>query len=149
MKIVTAEQMRHIDHTAADMGLTTEILMENAGRAVAEETINLMGKIVGKNVLVLVGPGNNGGDGLVAARYLEEAGARVTLYLSGNRPIDDKNYQLTQERKITTLNMDQDEHFAKLDKVLSSSDVSIDALFGTGRSRTIERKIQTGNDKDK
>jgi hydroxyethylthiazole kinase-like uncharacterized protein yjeF len=142
MKIVTAEQMRHIDRTAADMGLTTEILMENAGRAVAEETKKLMGKIVGKNVLVLVGPGNNGGDGLVAARYLEEAGARVTLYLSSNRPIDDKNYQLTQERKITTLNADQDEHFAKLDKVLSSSEVAIDALFGTGQSRTIEGKFK-------
>jgi NAD(P)H-hydrate repair Nnr-like enzyme with NAD(P)H-hydrate epimerase domain len=61
MKVVTAEQMREIDRRAASVGLTTEILMENAGRAVAEEIKKLVGSVVGKHVLVIVGPGNNGG----------------------------------------------------------------------------------------
>ena len=86
MKVVTAEQMREIDRSAASVGLTTEILMENAGRAVAEETRRLIGGVIGKHILVIVGPGNNGGDGLVAGRYLEDWGAEVNLYLCGQRP---------------------------------------------------------------
>ena len=65
MKVVTAEQMRQIDHIAADIGLTTEILMENAGRAVTDGTKKLLGGVIGKHILILTGPGNNGGDGLV------------------------------------------------------------------------------------
>src|SRR4030042_4659149 len=100
MKVVTAEQMRQIDRSAAAIGLTTEILMENAGRAVAEETKKLLGSVIGKHILVLTGPGNNGGDGLVAARYLEDWGANVSLYLCSQRSPDDANFKLVQERKI-------------------------------------------------
>jgi hydroxyethylthiazole kinase-like uncharacterized protein yjeF len=138
MKIVTAEQMRQIDRSAADIGLTTEILMENSGRSVAEETKKLLGDIKGKRILIMVGPGNNGGDGLVAACYLREASAEVTLYLCCQRTTGDKNYKLTQEKKINTINADQDRDFAKLEKELASSEVVIDSVFGTGRSRIIE-----------
>jgi len=81
MKVVTAEQMRKIDNAAASIGLSTETLMENAGRAMAEETRQLIMNVVGKSVLVIVGTGNNGGDGLVADRYLEDWGAAVRIYL--------------------------------------------------------------------
>jgi hydroxyethylthiazole kinase-like uncharacterized protein yjeF len=138
MKVVTAEQMRQIDHSAADIGFTTEILMENAGRAVAEETKKLLGSVIGKHVLILTGPGNNGGDGLVAARYLEDLGAEVCLYLCSQRSTDDKNFKLTQDRNITTINAEQDKNFTRLNKCLVTSEVVIDAIFGTGRSRTIE-----------
>ncbi|HJX03200.1 MAG TPA: NAD(P)H-hydrate epimerase, partial [Dehalococcoidia bacterium] len=77
MKVLTSDQMRQLDRNAESIGLTTEILMENAGRAVAEETSRLVGDVIGKNILVLIGPGNNGGDGLVAARYLNDFGANV------------------------------------------------------------------------
>jgi ADP-dependent NAD(P)H-hydrate dehydratase / NAD(P)H-hydrate epimerase len=137
MKVVTAEQMRIIDRTAAEAGLTTEILMENAGRAIARETVNLLGSSTG-NILILIGPGNNGGDGLVAARYLQEAGAHVTLYLCSKRSSEDKNYRLTQEKHISTLNVELDSNFARLEEQLSVSQVVIDSLFGTGRSRAIE-----------
>ena len=138
MKVVTAEQMREIDRSAASIGLTTEALMENAGRAVAEETKELLGSVVGKHVLVIVGPGNNGGDGLVAARYLGDWGAEVSLYLCSQRSAGDKNLALTQERGIATIQADQDGDFTSLDKLLASSEVVIDAVFGTGRSRAVE-----------
>ena len=109
MKIVTAEQMRDIDKTAADMGFTTAVLMENAGRAVAEETRKLAGEIVGKTILILIGPGNNGGDGLVAARYLDEWGANVTTYLCSKRSEDDRNFILIKERAIPFVIIDQDD----------------------------------------
>lgn len=138
MKVVTAEQMRQIDRSAADIGLTTEILMENAGRAVAEETRKLLGSVMGKHILVITGPGNNGGDGLVAARYLEDGGAQVILYLCSQRSTEDKNFKLTQERNIIIVKADQDKDFGELEQHLTSSEVVIDAIFGTGRSRSIE-----------
>ena len=138
MKVVTAEQMGEIDRSAASIGLTTEILMENAGRAVAEQTKKLLGHVIGRNILVMVGPGNNGGDGLVAARYLEDWGAEVSLYLCSQRSPDDKNLILTQDRGITTIQAEQDENLAGLNKYLGASEVVIDAVFGTGRSRTIK-----------
>ena len=142
MKVVTAEQMRQIDQSAADIGLTTEILMENAGRAVAEETKKLLGGVIGKHILILIGPGNNGGDGLVVARYLEDFGAEVCLYMCSKRSSEDKNFKLTQERNINIINIDEDKHFNGLDKYLANSEVVIDAIFGTGRSRTIEGLIK-------
>ena len=138
MKVVTAEQMREIDSNAASIGLTTETLMENAGRAVAEETKRLLGSDVGRKILVIVGPGNNGGDGLVAACYFEDWGAEVTLYLCSKRSADDKNLALAQERDIAIIQADQDADFASLGKLLASSEVVIDAVFGTGRSRVVE-----------
>ena len=137
MKVVTAEQMRKIDSAAASAGLPTETLMENAGRAVAEETRKLIGGVVGKSTLVIVGTGNNGGDGLVAGRYLEDWGAEVSIYLCRQRSADDKNLVLAQERGITTIEADQDRDFARLDSLLDSSEVIIDAVFGTGTSRAV------------
>ena len=138
MKVVTAEQMGNIDRNAANVGLPTEVLMENAGRKVAEETRKLIGDIMGKNILVFAGPGNNGGDGLVAARYLNDFGAEVSLYLCSQRLNDDKNLILVQERDIPILNVKEDEGFKGLDNRLNSSEVVVDAIFGTGRSRAIE-----------
>jgi hydroxyethylthiazole kinase-like uncharacterized protein yjeF len=138
MKVVTAEQMREIDRRAAGIGLTTEILMENAGRAVAEEIGKLVGSVVGKHILVVVGPGNNGGDGLVAARHLADSGAEVNIYLCAKRPEGDKNLGLAQKRGITIIRSDQDRDFARFASFLDSSDVVIDAIFGTGGSRALD-----------
>ncbi len=138
MKVVTAEQMRDIDRAAASAGLTTDILMENAGRAVAEETRKFIGSTTGRRVLVVVGPGNNGGDGLVAARYLKDWGAEVNLYLCSPRAAKDKNLALARERNINVVQADQDTDFARLCTLLDSAEVVIDAVFGTGRSRAVE-----------
>src|SRR4030043_1053886 len=118
MKVVTAEQMRHIDQTAAGNGLTTKILMENAGRSIAEETKKLLNGVIGKHILVMTGPGNNGGDGLVAARYLEDWGAEVSLYLCSQRSSDDANFKLVQERKIDIISAEQDKTFTSLEQRL-------------------------------
>ncbi|MBC8477804.1 MAG: hypothetical protein H8D49_05605 [Dehalococcoidia bacterium] len=64
MKIVTSEQMRQIDRECIRRGTPGNVLMENAGRAVAEETARILEPISHKQFLILVGPGNNGGDGL-------------------------------------------------------------------------------------
>jgi len=137
MKIVTAEQMGQIDRRCADVGLPPSVLMENAGKAVAEEVRQILGTIDQQHILILIGPGNNGGDGLVASRYLHDWGAKVSLYLLSQRAPDDQNFQLVQERGIACIELAQDENLDKLDELLLSASAVIDAVFGTGKSRPL------------
>lgn len=78
--LLSAAQMRRADRAAIDRGIPGPALMEAAGRAVAEAAARL--EPAGP-VLVLAGPGNNGGDGFVAARILAEMGRAVTVRLLG------------------------------------------------------------------
>src|SRR5690242_17819963 len=81
MRIVTTEQMRRLEAAAVNAGETWPGLMEQAGWGVAQEALRLTGPGRDRQALVLVGQGNNGGDGLVVARHLHDAGLRVTLYV--------------------------------------------------------------------
>src|SRR4030042_1290868 len=101
MKIVTAEQMRQIDRECARKGTPVSALMENAGKAVAEETRDYLGDIIKQHVLCLTGAGNNGGDGLVAARYLNDWRTKVSVYLAGPRPSGDSNLKLARDNGTT------------------------------------------------
>ena len=131
MKILTAAQMRRAEQECAQIGISTDMLMENAGRAVAEEIRRVLGGVE-KDILLLIGPGNNGGDGLVCARYLSDWGARVSLCLLGRRPEDDPNLKLVRERGIACY-----ENLDGFSELLSSADAVVDALFGTGRGRPL------------
>ena len=135
MKILTTSQMRLLEESCERLGLTTDILMENAGKAVAEEVRRILGDIEQKHILCLIGPGNNGGDGLVVARLLNNWGARVTVYLLGPRSPDDPKLKLVKERGITCIDMAEDEGMKRLDEILLSANAIIDAIFGTGLTR--------------
>jgi len=137
VKIVTADQMHQIDQDSAKIGLPTDVLMENAGKAVAEEVRQILGDIDKQNILILIGPGNNGGDGLVTARHLHDWGAKVSLYLCSQRAQDDPNLELVQKRSVPCIEAAQDEKLDKLDELLSSADAVIDAIFGTGKRRPL------------
>ncbi len=91
MKILTVSQMQKAERDCSQFGISLDQLMENAGKAVAEETRTILGNIHNQGILVLVGPGNNGGDGLVAARHLHDWGARIAVYLCSPRSKEDKN----------------------------------------------------------
>lgn len=142
MKIVTAEQMRQIDRECIRLGTPVGLLMENAGRAVAEETREYLGNLKKQHVLCLIGAGNNGGDGLVAARYLHERGAKVSVYLCSSRPADDANLQLVREGGISCIEAAADKNLKKLDGLLASATCVIDALLGTGKIRPLEGVFQ-------
>lgn len=81
MLFVTAGQMRELDRYAIEtLGIPVMVLMENAGRAIAEEVLRVIGTECSRERwLILIGKGNNGGDGLVCARHLAEAGVDVRL----------------------------------------------------------------------
>jgi len=121
--------------------------MENAGKAVAEEVRKILGTIDKQRILTLIGPGNNGGDGLVAARHLHDWGAEVTIYLCSQRPENDANLGLVQQRKIAYIEATQDENLDRLDELLSSANTVIDALFGTGKIRILRGIFQQALDR--
>ena len=129
--------MRAIEQEAARLGLPSDVLMENAGLAVARHTRNWLGSVLGRRFLVLVGPGNNGGDGLVVARHLHDWGADVSVYSPSPRAESDVNLQLCRRRDIEMVE-GQSQEPAALDRLLSSTDVVIDAFFGTGSSRPLD-----------
>ena len=142
MKIVTPDEMRRLEQEASRYGLSTDDLMERAGLAIALETGEALGAVAGKRILVLVGPGNNGGDGLVAARHLARRGALATLYVVSERREDDTKLHLALDEETFPVNAATDEGYRDLDRVLNSADAVLDAVLGTGRSRPLRGTIR-------
>ena len=114
MKIVNVEQMHHIEQAADAGGHSYAAMMDMAGRSVAETAHQLILGEPDQNVLVLVGPGNNGGDGLVAARYLLEAGQNVTVYVWKRKTKSDANFGRLKRRRrgVSILWADNDTDWA-------------------------------------
>lgn len=101
--VVTPDEMRRVDERAIASGVPLEVLIERAGWAVARTARNMLGGTYGRRVVVVVGPGNNGADGRVAARLLGERGVAVRLVDATDLPAR-----------------------------LPDADLVIDAAFGTG-----------------
>lgn len=140
MFIVTTPQMQAAEKAANAAGLSYEQMMENAGHAVAE-TIASQFDIAGVRVLVLVGPGNNGGDGLVTARYLAQMGAVVAVYVWKRQIEGDKNWALLDATGVEKILSSDHESQALLTHLLNESGVIVDALLGTGTTRPIEGSL--------
>src|SRR5688500_8414640 len=100
MKLVTAAEMRALEEAALGAGAPQAGLMENAGGAVAGTIRGHLGDARARRILVLVGPGNNGGDGLVAARHLHDFGGDVRVGLLTPRPDNDPNLAELEKRDI-------------------------------------------------
>lgn len=134
--------MRHLEHAVVDDGVETWLsLMEHAGLGVAQEALAILGNAQGKQVLVLIGPGNNGGDGLVVARHLHDAGARVFLYIWNRTGYEDVNWQRCHQRNIAETKAEDDSDSYILTSLLSQSEMVIDALLGMGISRDVTGKL--------
>jgi hydroxyethylthiazole kinase-like uncharacterized protein yjeF len=139
MKLVTVEEMQRAER---ECGVPIPDLMENAGLAAAQEAWLLLGEIVERRILVLAGPGNNGGDGLVAARHLKEWGADVIVALLKPRP-DDTNLRQLADREVPTILLTEDagNGYQRLSEALGGAELVVDALLGTGRARPIEGEL--------
>ena len=142
MKIVTAAQMAALEAASERHGVGTDALMENAGLVVARAARHDLGGAAGARVLVLVGPGNNGADGLVAARHLRRWGAEVTAYLVTRRPDTDPKMDLALEYGVGVLRSASDPGLAQLERLLAGSRLVIDAVLGTGRARPLEGAVR-------
>ncbi len=132
-RALKAHEMRELDAAAATHGMPAPVLMENAGQALATEALKLAADT--GSFFVLCGPGNNGGDGLVAARKLAAAGRTVFVELLGAKE------SLTGDpaRNLKALEASGVAPAAiPGDYPAGPGDVVIDALFGTGLSRAPE-----------
>jgi ADP-dependent NAD(P)H-hydrate dehydratase / NAD(P)H-hydrate epimerase len=130
--LLTVSEMAMADRLTTEAGRPGSELMENAGRAVAEAAHAARG---GGRVAVLCGPGNNGGDGFVAARYLEEQGHAVTLFLlgaletlKGDAAEAARRWTKGDKARVRALEASQ----------IGAPDLVIDALYGAGLSRPVE-----------
>lgn len=138
MKLVTVAEMQRLER---ECGVPVEQLMENAGLAVAQEAWLMLGEIAERRILVLAGPGNNGGDGLVAARHLKDWGADVIVCLLKGRAEDDEVYRQAVERGIPMVVAGEADAEKRLADALTGAELVIDALLGTGRARPIEGEL--------
>ncbi len=142
MKILTAAQMADVDRLTTEIyGVPSLLLMENAGRSVAEEIVKTCAGVERKRVLVFCGKGNNGGDGFVVARHLALRGCDLQIllfcdpaYLKGD-PLT--NWQIVQAAGIPSTILPTPSLARALLRKLEPADVVVDALFGTGLSKPV------------
>ncbi len=141
MKVVTVEQMRRIEQRSEGAGVSMDALMENAGLSVARRTTQMLDGVRGKRVIVLVGRGNNGGDGMVAARYLSDWGALVTLYMTSPRRREDK-FEECRTRRVRVVEGRDDQDLWVLSNYLPLTDLVMDAVLGTGQDGPLDQSLQ-------
>jgi ADP-dependent NAD(P)H-hydrate dehydratase / NAD(P)H-hydrate epimerase len=137
MKLVTSAEMRALEAAAVEAGISEKQLMEEAGLAVAQEAWMLLGSLDGRRIVVLAGPGNNGGDGLVAARHLCDWGADVAVWVARARKDTSLEPELEQ-REIPIVQGEDDPSYERLDTLLAAAELVIDALLGIGQKRPLE-----------
>ncbi len=130
--------VRELDRRAIhEYGVPGVVLMENAGRGAAELLLKL--KTRREEVLILCGPGNNGGDGFVMARHLQNAGVDVgVMYLGENRPKGDAgvHYQIADKANLIGA-FDDSSPAGLADFVTCIKGWIVDAMFGTGLARAL------------
>jgi hydroxyethylthiazole kinase-like uncharacterized protein yjeF len=130
--ILSPAEASALDRESRARGVPASLLMENAGREVARAAAAVAGGLYGRRVAVVCGKGNNGGDGLVAARHLARWGMRVTVILLG-APEDFGEPAATNFRRLSEVDVRVRASSPEvLERELARSDVAIDAIFGTG-----------------
>ncbi len=135
-KVVSVEAMRQIEAAADAAGITYAEMMESAGSAVARRVLDLIAALpdpTEARITLLIGPGNNGGDGLVAGRVIaESSGALVRFYLLTRRDETDPHLKAVQDRGLLVANAEDDQRYRVLTNMIASAHVVVDALFGIG-----------------
>ena len=159
LPVVTAAKMRLLDKKAsAEYGIPDRLLMENAGKAVAEAVVGIAREELGREpdglkAAVCCGRGNNGGDGLVAARYLNAAGADIKVFIlapkeTGFGELVARNAQEAKASGISVVLVGSEE-LEGLAEEFGKTDILLDALLGAGAvgkpTGAVRRVIQLMN----
>ncbi len=149
-KTYTSEDIAVIDENSEYLGVPRLLLMENAGKAVAEEVKKLLGDLEGRKIVVVCGVGNNGGDGMVAARHLAWHRAKVKVFLMGDpsdiRTSEARANWLVLERMVLTVEKFTVKTSRDLDvlrREVEDADVVIDAILGTGVKGVLREPLLT------
>lgn len=150
LRTVTREEIRELDRRAIEeYGIPGVVLMENAGRRVAEEALEMLEDAHEPRVAILCGKGNNGGDGFVAARHLYNHGVKVDVYLfTIMADIAFVHDPWTHLKILVKMGFDIKEVTTAPDarRILpdiEDSDLIIDALLGTGAEGEVREPYRT------
>lgn len=131
-KVLTCAQMREVEKAAVEGGLDYRRLMENAGSAAAKE-IRRRYLVAGRQVAILCGKGNNGGDGFVIARKLQDEGAVVTIILACGQPqTEDAREMFSRLRAldIGVVSLETEPYIAA--SSVKEAALIVDAVYGIG-----------------
>ena len=132
MKVLNAEQSRHLEQAAVNAGMDFLQMMENAGSSAAR-FIRKKYDVSQKRAVVICGKGNNGGDGFVVARKLSEAGAQVIVILAeGPAQTENAKAMFYQLRNLPVKVVTYFENETMVPSMLASCDIVVDALYGIG-----------------
>jgi NAD(P)H-hydrate epimerase len=132
---ITVDQMYNIENKGHDMGFLKKFMMENAGAAAVRRLLEKI-DVESKNILIFVGLGNNGGDGLVMARHLAGYGAKVTVMLLGSPEkikTEESNWNWSILQKMPSVKLMSGNSF----EFDFKPDVIVDGILGTGISGDI------------
>jgi NAD(P)H-hydrate epimerase len=137
MKVATAEQMQELDRKAIEIyRIPGIVLMENAGKGATEVLSHAFPDIDKKKIAIIAGKGNNGGDGLVMARYLLNQGISVRVYLltdpKGLRGEAETNFNIFHRMKGEVISVPSSKDYIKVKRDLEKFDILVDGIFGTG-----------------
>ncbi|ADL13591.1 bifunctional ADP-dependent NAD(P)H-hydrate dehydratase/NAD(P)H-hydrate epimerase [Acetohalobium arabaticum] len=137
MEVVTAQQMQQIDkRTIEELGIPGVVLMENAGRAVVDTAWEMLDYNQEAEVVILAGGGNNGGDGFVAARLLDDLGVETEVLLVGESEAvsgdAEVNLNILQKLDYEVRELQTEDDLEQAADLLAGADLVIDALLGTG-----------------
>lgn len=155
MKIALSEEIRQMDKLAAEKyHIPSDILMENAGRAVMGVAGEVMEGFEAKTVCVLAGSGNNGGDAFTAARHLFNHGVRTAVFCVGSTSHFSEeakqNFDICRALEIPVYEMKEEKDWDKLRLWLGLSNAALDGLLGTGfkgkLTENYEKAISIVND---
>src|SRR5262245_14551956 len=143
--IATVEELWGVEAAADKAGVSYAQMMDTAGRAVANRVKQILEEFPEPRVTVLVGPGNNGGDGLVAGRLIaEETKATVTFFLVQPRDDSDENFAKVRAAKLLVVDAptDSEQGYRVLRTMIANADVIVDALLGTGSRLPIKGDLE-------
>ena len=148
MRILTASQMREADRrTIDDLGIPSIVLMENAGRAVAEALHNAFDDLTERRIAILCGRGNNGGDGFVVARTLAERRLDVVVYLLGEAADvggdAKRNLDILGRLGHPLVELPDGPAWELHGSEVIRCDLLVDAVFGTGLDRPLDGMLET------
>lgn len=141
VKVYTVKEMLELEKEADQSGLSYEMMMENAGRSLADEINSAYSHIANKNILSLVGTGNNGGDALVALDYLAAHQWKRYAYIVKSRPSDDQLVKRFLKSGGQVFTAEEDTNFDTLANLISQSEILIDGVFGTGIKLPLKGRV--------
>ena len=144
MKLVNVTEMRAIEVEADKNGLSFARMIENAGRGLATEIEHLAHLEDGKReVLGLVGSGNNGGDTLIALAHLAAAGWKARAYLIKRQSAADELVDALRKQGGEVIIAESDNQYEQLSVFVSSADVIVDGVLGTGIQLPLREEVET------